>query len=352
MRKLFLFLALVLLLAVTVVPATAQDGGTILDIAANDADFSTLVAAVEAADPAVAQALAGPGPLTIFAPTNQAFENLDTYLNDNFGVTLDDVVANEEVITNLLLYHVINGAVNSATLAGLDDSVVPTLYPGTGIGVVVNDDGSIGLNGGVATVTTADISADNGIVHVIDNVIFNSAIVADIQTFAEELAFEELVASLGNSVAGVAATNEDFSILFAAIDAAGLTDFFNESRPITVFAPTNEAFTALLESIGLTPEDALGQPDLLETVLRYHVIPGEVSAEDLAGMDGEEVLSFLDRVSRSTGTPISISVGDDGAITLNDSVNIVDSDIEADNGLIHVIDGVLLPPDVAALLGG
>jgi len=356
-RKFSVVLVSVLLLMLAMVPASAQDdGGTILDIAAGNEDFSTLVAAVEAADPAVATALAGPGPLTVFAPTNQAFENLDTFLQENYGVAVGDVVADQELVTNLLLYHVVAGAVFSGQVAALDGQVVPTLYPGTGIGITVNEDGSISLNNGVADVIQADIAASNGVVHVIDNVIFNSAIVADIEALAVELEQQALIESLGNSAAGIAAQDQDtFSILLAAVEASGELPLIQEGLPITVFAPTNAAFEELLGQLGLTAEELLAETELLSTVIRYHVVPGEVTSDVILEQDSGTVLTFLNRESRTTGEPLTFEVVlrsfPAGGILLNGSAVVTQIDIEADNGIVHVIDEVLLPNEVREALG-
>lgn len=354
MRKLSFLLVGLLMMLVAVVPVAAQEG-TILDVAANNPNFSTLVAAIEAADPSITQALSGPGPYTVFAPTNQAFQNLDSYLQNNFDITLDDVSADQELLTNILLYHVVAGSVFSGQLAGFDDQVVPTIYPGTGIGVTVNDNGSITLNG-VADVVIADVAASNGVVHAIDNVIFNSTIAADIQTLSEEVAQAALQAELGNSAAGVAASDPDnFSTLLAVVQASGELPLVNEGLPITVFAPTNAAFDELLGELGMSLDDLLANTELLSTVIRYHVIPGEVTSADMVAEGQGSFRSFLNRESRSTGEPITFDVIFSslpaGGIELNGSAVITAVDIPADNGIVHVIDEVLLPNEVREALG-
>ncbi len=355
MRKFSLLFVTVLMLLLAIVPVANAQESTILEIAAGNADFSTLVAAVEAADPAIAQALSGPGPLTVLAPTNQAFENLDTFLQENFSVTLGDVIADQELLTNILLYHVVSGAVFSPQVASLDGQVVPTLYPGTGIGIAVNEDGSITING-VADVVIADIAASNGVVHAIDNVIFNSAIVEDIEVLAEEVAQAALVAQLGNSAAGVAASMpETFSTLVAAVQASGELPLINEGLDITVFAPTNAAFEELLGALGLTAEELLAETELLSTVIRYHVVPGILTSDDIIGADSGTVRTFLNRESRSSGEEISFEVIfaslPAGGIELNGSAVVTAVDVEADNGIVHVIDEVLLPNEVREALG-
>jgi LPXTG-motif cell wall-anchored protein len=143
-------------------------------------------------------------------------------------------------------------------------------------------------------------------------------------------------AAEGETIAGIASGNEDFSTLVAALGAADLVGSFDECSdgPFTVFAPTNDAFAAALESLGLTAEELLADTALLTSVLTYHVVEGAVLAETVVTLDAAPTLN---------GADVSIAVVD-GGVVLNDSVNVVTTDIEACNGVIHVIDAVLLPP--------
>lgn len=166
MRKITFLILAVLMLAALAVPALAQ-GGTIADIAAGNEDFSILVRAVQAADPTVREALSGPGPLTVFAPTNQAFRNLASSLD----IDLEALLADDELVTSLLLYHVIQGTYFSGQLIGLDGTTIPTLYGGTALGITVNN-GVITVNRVADVVAPFDVSASNGVVHAIDQVIF------------------------------------------------------------------------------------------------------------------------------------------------------------------------------------
>ncbi len=132
----------------------------------------------------------------------------------------------------------------------------------------------------------------------------------------------------------VAADAGAFETLLAAADAAGLVDTLTNDGPFTVFAPTDEAFAAALEALELTAEELLADTELLTTVLTYHVLP--VAPES-------KVLIREDSVTTLQGSDISIEVTEDGVV-LNGSVNVVTPDVFAENGVIHVIDGVLLPP--------
>jgi uncharacterized surface protein with fasciclin (FAS1) repeats len=142
--------------------------------------------------------------------------------------------------------------------------------------------------------------------------------------------------SVGN-IAEVAEADGRFTTLLAAVEAAGLEEELTGTEELTVFAPTDEAFAALPEG---TVDALLADPDgALTDILTYHVVPGAVMAETVMTLDGEEVETL------AGGT---ITVGVDGdAVTLTDAtgatVNVVATDVKADNGVIHVIDGVLMP---------
>lgn len=129
----------------------------------------------------------------------------------------------------------------------------------------------------------------------------------------------------------------DFDTLVAAVQAAGLEETLRGEGPYTVFAPTDAAFDALPPG---TVDALLADPDALAGILTYHVVEGEVLAADVAGLDGQQVTTV-------NGATFTVQVADDGAVTLTDAtgntVNVTQTDIETSNGVIHVIDGVLLP---------
>jgi uncharacterized surface protein with fasciclin (FAS1) repeats len=129
-----------------------------------------------------------------------------------------------------------------------------------------------------------------------------------------------------------------FETLVAAVQAAGLEETLRGEGPFTVFAPTDDAFAALPEgTVEALLEDPTGD---LASILTYHVVAGEVLAADVAGLDGQEVETV-------NGATFTVGVGDDGSVTLTDAtgneVGVVQTDIATSNGVIHVIDGVLLP---------
>jgi uncharacterized surface protein with fasciclin (FAS1) repeats len=139
-------------------------------------------------------------------------------------------------------------------------------------------------------------------------------------------------------IVDTAITAGDFTTLVAAVQAAGLEDTLRGDGPFTVFAPTDEAFAALpAGTVETLLEDPTGD---LTDILTYHVVPGAVPAADVVGLDGEAVTTV-------NGAAITVGVADDGSVTLTDAagndVAVVVTDVQASNGVIHVIDGVLLP---------
>ena len=145
-------------------------------------------------------------------------------------------------------------------------------------------------------------------------------------------------ATTGADIVDTAIAAGDFTTLVAAVQAAGLEDTLRGEGPFTVFAPTDDAFAALPDgTIETLLEDPTGD---LTDILTYHVVPGEVPADDVVGLDGEAVTTV-------NGAAITIGVADDGSVTLTDAagddVAVVVTDVQANNGVIHVIDSVLLP---------
>jgi uncharacterized surface protein with fasciclin (FAS1) repeats len=163
------------------------------------------------------------------------------------------------------------------------------------------------------------------------------------ETDASETTMGETDTTMGEdmpaTVVDIAAGSEDFSILVEAVTAAGLGEALSGEGPFTVFAPTNDAFAAALETLGVTKEELLANENLA-AILQYHVLSGKVLSTDL---QPEQTVATLQ------GEEVEIVVGDDGA-TIN-GAGIVTTDLEAGNGVVHVIDQVILPPTVAEALG-
>ena len=137
------------------------------------------------------------------------------------------------------------------------------------------------------------------------------------------------------TIVEVAVASGAFPTLVAAVQAAGLVDVLNSDGPFTVFAPTEDAFAAALAALDMTAEDLLGNTDLLTAVLTYHVLPLAAPAEVVLTLDGESVTTV-------NGADVTITIDGD-AVMVNDAT-VVAADIAASNGIIHVIDTVLLPP--------
>jgi uncharacterized surface protein with fasciclin (FAS1) repeats len=290
-------------------PTEAPAAKNIVDIAAEDGRFTTLVAAVQAAG--LAETLTGEGPFTVFAPTDDAFAALPEG-------TLDSLLLpeNKGQLTDILLYHVVPGKVMAADVAGLDGKMADTALEGKQIAIKV-DMGSVYLNENTKVIIT-DIEASNGVIHVIDSVLLPPS---------EEAAAEPM------DIVDTAVADGRFTTLVTAVQAAELVDTLKGEGPFTVFAPTDDAFAALpdgtLDTL-LLPENK----QQLTDILLYHVVPGQVMAADVVGLDSATTV---------LGKDATIKV-EDGKVFLNDDVEIIITDIETSNGVIHVIDSVLLPP--------
>ncbi|MFN3219277.1 MAG: fasciclin domain-containing protein [Acidimicrobiales bacterium] len=151
---------------------------------------------------------------------------------------------------------------------------------------------------------------------------------------AEEEGADEGEAAATADIVDTAVASGEFPTLVAALQAADLVDTLKGEGPFTVFAPTEEAFADALEALGVTAEELLADPNLA-SILTYHVVPGNVPAADVVGLDGQEV---------ETVNGATVTIGVDGeTVTVNDAT-VVQTDILASNGVIHVIDTVLLPP--------
>ena len=292
------------LLATTFVAACDDDDeimapespDTIAQIAAGSGDFDTLEAALEAAG--LTATLEGDGPFTVFAPTDAAFDALP-------AGTLDALLLpeNQDQLIDILTYHVVGD-----DLSAIDVTSAATITMINGETVDVTVDGStVRIND--AVITTTDIEASNGTIHVIDAVLLPPP-----------------------TVYGVAAGSPDFETLTAAIDAAELTETLNGDGPFTVFAPTDAAFEALPAG---TVDDLLlpeNQAQLID-ILTYHVVGDELTAEDVVAASGFTMLN---------GDATTITV--DGETVMINDATITVTDVEARNGVVHVIDAVLTPP--------
>lgn len=309
----------VLLLAISFIACSNDDDAqdvveptnTIADFVAANQDYSSLNAALERAD--LKTTLAGDTEFTVFAPNNAAF---DSFLSANGFASLNEVPV--DVLTQVLLNHVLSGTNNSGSLSTGYVETLSTMSPGeNNLSMYINVDDGVVING-VSEVTQADIAVDNGVIHAVNSVIG----LPDITTFATaDPSFEILVQAL---------TREDDFNFVSVLQAQ------ESPAPYTVFAPTNQAFADLLEEFDFADLNAIPS-DVLSSVLSYHVITGaNVRAGDIT--DNMTVSTF------ETGE-IIINTGD--AVTITDEnervSTVIATDVQATNGVIHVIDQVLVP---------
>ena len=286
---------------------------TVVDIAVDTEDqFTILEAALVEAG--LVETLQGEGPFTVFAPTDEAFGDL----LEESGIEAEDLLGHPQ-LEEVLLYHVVAGKVMSGDLETGD---VETILGET----IAIDASTFMVNDAEILVDQElfDLEAENGVVHVINKVLVPDVFELDYSE-EDENGEEEL-----QSIVEIAQANDDFSILVEALIAADLVEALEADGPFTVFAPTNDAFAALLEALDIEKEDLLEHPDL-SAVLLYHVVEGAVFSTDLEdGMEPETL----------QGETLMISLED--GVFVNDS-EVIDADIEASNGVIHVIDEVLVP---------
>ena len=268
--------------------------------ASADPQFSILVQALSKAE--LATTLDKAGTYTVFAPTNAAFNALFTKL----GVSGIDQLS-KDALKPILLYHVLGA---KAVSSGLSSSYVSTLSPAVGgrfVSLKVDVMGGVKLNNST-TVTKADIMASNGVIHVIDNVL------------------------LPPTVADLAVANSNFTTLVSALSAAGLVPAVSDPKAtLTVFAPTNAAFAALTS----VPSD-------LKPILLYHVLGSTVYADQVTTGYAKTLSSYMTK-------PMDIYLNAASGVKINNSATVVTADVVGTNGVIHVIDRVLIPPTVVGV---
>lgn len=281
------------------VSAEPQSKSTIVETAAASSDLSTLVKLAKQAE--LVETLNSPGPLTVFAPVNSAFAKLP---KAKVEALLKD--ENRSALQDILKYHVVPGKVMAADVVKLEKAKTAA---GKEVAIRV-ESGKVYIND--SQVIKTDIACSNGVVHLIDAVLIPEA---DQPSIVE-----------------TAAGNDDFSTLVKLVKQAELVDALSGEGPFTVFAPTNEAFAKLpKETVAkLMTEEGKAQ---LQSILKYHVVADSVMAKDVVELSEAKTLN---------GEMIQIKV-DDGKVYLNDA-EVVKTDIECGNGVIHVIDTVLLPP--------
>jgi transforming growth factor-beta-induced protein len=296
----------------------AQTGGTVVDVAlaanAETGEFSILIAALQAANPDILRRLSNEREFTVFAPTDAAF----LALLDELGLTAEQLLSDRKLVSRVLRYHIARGSLDSATVLGRER--IRTLQGGSLFqnGGVLTD-----VNGRTANIIQTDIQASNGVIHVIDRVVLPKP--------RQEPG--------ANSIVDVAmAANDEtgeFSILIAALEVAhpSVVRLLSRERQFTVFAPTDAAFLALLDELGVTAEQLLSDQALVTRVLRYHIVRGSLDSTDVLAAESIRTLQG-GRLSQAGGVLTDFN---------GRTATIIQTDIQASNGMIHVIDRVVLP---------
>lgn len=269
----------------------------LVEVAQGAGQFSTLIEAAQKAG--LAEFLATENNITVFAPTNAAFEVL---LADLGASSLDDIPVAD--LKQILTYHVIG---SKAMSTDLSTEYYPTLasYSGNNISMYINIDNGVAINKN-AMVTEADIEAENGVIHVVDKVILRPTVV------------------------DIALANENFTILVQAVVKAGLVETLSGGGPFTVFAPTNAAFEVLFTQLEISSVDDLTAEQLIP-ILTYHVVSGNVLSSDL-------IAGSVPTLNAGSSLTVDLSSG----VKINES-QVAAADIQAANGVVHVIDKVLIP---------
>jgi transforming growth factor-beta-induced protein len=282
----------------------------VMQVADATSNLSTLVAAIDAAS--LRATLAGSGPFTVFAPTNDAFAAVDADV-------LTFLLATPAELSKVLTYHVVSGKVMSSDLSS---GPVNTLNTGQSVTV----DLSSGVKINDASVTTADVETTNGVVHIIDKVMI-----------PENL---DLSGMLPSAAEAAIATSE-LSTLVSILSLPGLSDILaaasDDDAEITVFAPTNDAFAAVLTALGLTSINEIPESVLLD-IVTYHIVGAAALSTDLEATTYETLNGESVTVDLSSGVRVN-------------EASVSSADIEVSNGVVHIIDGVLLPSLYASALG-
>jgi len=268
---------------------------TIYDVVSNSNDHTTLKTAIDAC--ALDGVLSGNGPFTLFAPTDAAFNNLP-------AGTVTSLLSNIPALTQILEHHVIADSIMSGMLS--NGQIVTTLL-GTDLTITINSTGVFIDN---AQVTVADIVADNGVVHVIDAVLIPS--------------------TSSNSIYDIVSNSASHTTLKTAIDACALDGVLSGNGPFTLFAPTDAAFNLLPAG---TVAALLNDIPQLTNILKHHVVADSVMSGMLS--NGQIVTTLL-------GTDVTVTINSSGVFI--DNAQVTMADLIADNGVVHVIDAVLLPP--------
>lgn len=305
-KRQFLKLSLASGVALSLSACGGGDEHDIVDVLSDYPEYSLLVEAVQAAG--LVDTLKGRGPFTVFAPTNTAFVNLLGELE----TTKDALFADKPLLTAVLTYHVLAARVPAADIPF--GRAITTVE--TGIFKIDNVGGPVITDerNRTANITVTNLYASNGVIHGIDKVILPG----------------------DKDIVATAQSVPDFSVLVEAVIAANLVTTLQGAGPFTVFAPTNAAFAAALSELDVSKDDLFANTELLTQILTYHVVPARV-------LKAEVPLNT--NITTVEGTAFQVNSSLQIVDVANRLPNIVTTDVLTSNGVIHVIDRVILPFD-------
>ncbi|MDH5540214.1 MAG: fasciclin domain-containing protein [Rhizobacter sp.] len=257
--------------------------------------------------------------LTVFAPTDAAFTTLATTLGFTSASAMVDAL-DSATLAKILQYHVLPTRQSAAALSA-GAATQATLYAFEGRQATLGIDATAGVKIADAALTqanviTSDVPAVNGVIHAIDKVLVPPGVLNLVQ---------------------MAQLNPTFSVLVEAVVAANLATTLSGAGPFTVFAPNNGAFTAALTELTLTKAQLLASPDLAG-ILTYHVVAGNVRAADVVALAKPASVTTVQGSAFIVGTDLRITD------TRSRTASLLATDVIASNGVIHVIDKVILPP--------
>tara|TARA_R110002074_G_scaffold223009_1_gene393890 strand:- start:1145 stop:3016 length:1872 start_codon:yes stop_codon:yes gene_type:complete len=314
-------------------PVIIVDNDNIVEAAQKTSALSTLVSALSKADESanndLIAALSSEGPFTVLTPTNDAFTNLLARL-DGFD-SLDDFNNEQlqDLLATILKYHVVSGAAVSSSALTEGQSI--TTFQGENLTVsLTNGVTFTDAAGEIATVTTADVETENGIVHIIDKVLI------------PQEALDDLSDVLLVSITDLAISVPSLSILVDALVAADgdLPTVLANDGPFTVFAPTNEAFQAFLGANNFNSLDEI-PTEVLTQVLLNHVVAGTILSTDLT----TGYTSSLSTAGPNDAN-LSIFINLEDGVVINGTATVTAADNKAINGVVHIVDGVIGLPNI------
>lgn len=322
--------------------------GNIVDVAVSAGSFTVLAELLTATG--LVETLSGPGPFTVFAPTDAAFEATAKGLGIPLGEFVKGLVADPELLTDMLLYHVVSGNIPAAEVLTLNGKDVETLSGETWTVIVAGETVSIEDGfGRIVNVIDVDVPASNGVIHVIDSVLegalpgydSDDASTAAPATSEYTPYEEEFDGAASKTIVEDLTAAGNFTVLLKLLTAGGQLESLSGPGPFTVFAPTDAAFEAVAVELGI-PLDGLlasiiADPGLVVYTDTHHVVSGKLTRAKLKGLNGQELATLAD---------VDVTVIVDGdTISLKDGrgriANVIDANVAASNGVIHVLDNVL-----------